>query len=149
VIRYLTLKSLSIAEIPTELQNVYGTDGLKYSTVSKWRLRSQDGSVDLSDLARSGRPSRNDLAAHIQLLLQQFPFISCQVLCRKLKISMVTCLRVLHGDFHLEKFNLRYVPHSLEADQKRPRVELSGKLLQILEQNQQYEFEHISTAYES
>jgi hypothetical protein len=35
VIRYLTLKNLSVAEIATELQTVYGTDVLKYLTVSK------------------------------------------------------------------------------------------------------------------
>jgi IS30 family transposase len=35
MIRYLTLKNLSVAEIATELQRVYGTDALKYSTVSK------------------------------------------------------------------------------------------------------------------
>jgi hypothetical protein len=34
----------------------------------------------------------------------------------------------------LEKFNLRYVPYSLESDQKRSRVELSWQLLQRLEQ---------------
>jgi transposase len=39
VIRYLTLKNLSVAEIASELQSVSGTDTLKYSTVSKWRLR--------------------------------------------------------------------------------------------------------------
>jgi hypothetical protein len=47
VIRHLTLKSLSIAENATELQSVYGTDALKYSTVSKWRLHFQGGSDDL------------------------------------------------------------------------------------------------------
>jgi transposase len=49
VIRYLTLKSLSVVKIATELQSVYGTDALKYSTVSKWRLRFQDGLDDLFD----------------------------------------------------------------------------------------------------
>jgi hypothetical protein len=39
VIRYLTLKNLSVAEIAIELQSVSGTDALKDSTVSKWRLR--------------------------------------------------------------------------------------------------------------
>jgi hypothetical protein len=34
VIRYLTFKNVSVAEIATDLQNVYGTDALKYSTVS-------------------------------------------------------------------------------------------------------------------
>jgi transposase len=68
-IRYLTLKNLGVAEITTELQSVYGTDALKYSTVSKWSLRFQDDSDDLFNLARSGRPSRSDLAAPIQSLL--------------------------------------------------------------------------------
>jgi transposase len=63
VIRCLTRKSLSVSEIATELQSVYGTDALKYSTFSKWRLHFQDGSDDLFDLTRSGRPSRSDPAA--------------------------------------------------------------------------------------
>jgi transposase len=63
VIRYLTLQDLSVAEIATELQSAYGTDALKCSTVSKWRLHFQDGSDDLFDLARSGKPFHSDLAA--------------------------------------------------------------------------------------
>jgi hypothetical protein len=119
MIRSLTLKNLSIAEIVTEFQSVYGTDALKYSTVSKWRLRFQDSSDNPFDLARSRRPCRSDLAASIQLLLQQFPFISCKVyiLCRNLNIGKATCLRGLHGDLHLEKFNFPNIPHSMEADQ--------------------------------
>jgi transposase len=70
VIHDLTLKNISAAEIATEPQNVYGTDALKYSTVSKWRLRFQGGSDDLFDLARPRRPSRGDPAAPVQLLLQ-------------------------------------------------------------------------------
>jgi hypothetical protein len=62
---------------------------------------------------------------------------------------MATCLRVLHDNLHLEKLNSRYVPHSLEADQNLSRVELSRELLQILEQDQQYEFEHIFTGDKS
>jgi transposase len=77
VICYLTVKTLSIGEIANKLQSVYGMAALKHSTVSKWRLRFQDGWDDLFDLVRSGRSSRSDFAALIQSLLQQFPFISC------------------------------------------------------------------------
>jgi hypothetical protein len=87
--------------------------------------------------------------ASIHSLLQQFPFLSYKVLCRKLKIGKATCLRPLHDNLHLEKFNLRDVPHSLEADQKRSRVEFSRKVLQILEQDQQYEFEYRLTGDDS
>jgi hypothetical protein len=96
VIRYLTLKNPSFAEIATELQSVYGMDALKYSTVSKWRLRFQDGSHGLFDLARSETPSRSHLAAPIESVLQQFPFIACKILCCKLKIGKATWLRALH-----------------------------------------------------
>jgi transposase len=136
VIRYFALKSLSIAEIAIELHSVYVTDALQYSTVSHWRLRFRNGSNDLFNLARSGRPSRSDLAAPIQSLLQQIPFVSCKVLCRNLKIGKATCLRALHDNLHLEKFSLRDVPHSLEADQRRSRIESSRELLQTLEQAQ-------------
>jgi hypothetical protein len=69
VIRHLTLKNIGVAEIATELQSVYGTDALKHLTVSKWRLRFQDDSDDLFDLARSGRPSRSDLAAPSSVII--------------------------------------------------------------------------------
>jgi transposase len=72
-IRYLTLENLNVAEIAAELQSVYGTDALKYSAVSKWRLRFQDGLDGLFDLARFGRPFRSDSAVLIQSLLQRFP----------------------------------------------------------------------------
>jgi hypothetical protein len=58
-------------------------------------------------------------------------------------------LLALHDDLHLEKFNLRSVPYSLEADQKPSRVELSGEFLQILGQDQQDKFEHILTGDKS
>jgi hypothetical protein len=125
VIRYLILKNISVTEIAVELQSMYGADALNYSRVSKWRLRFQDSSGDLFDLARPGSPSRSDLAAPIPSLLHQFPFISCKVPCCKLKIGKETCLRVLYYDLHLEKSNLCYVPHSLKADPKRSRVEFS------------------------
>jgi hypothetical protein len=48
--------------------------------------------------------------------LQQFPFMSCRVLCRKRKIGKATCLRVLHDDLNLEKSDWRHVPHSLEVE---------------------------------
>jgi hypothetical protein len=124
VIRDLTLKNPGVAEITIEIQNVHGTDTLKCSAVSKWRFCFQDRSDDLFDLALSGKPSRSKLATPIQSLLQQFPFISCEVFCRMLKIGKPTCLCVFHDDLNLEKVNLCYVPHSLEADQKRSRAEL-------------------------
>jgi hypothetical protein len=42
MIRYLTLKNVSVAEIAPEFQSMHATDALKDSTVSKWRLRFQD-----------------------------------------------------------------------------------------------------------
>jgi hypothetical protein len=132
----LTLKNLSATESATKLQCVWHgcterLDGLKVE------FRFQGGSNDLFGFAPSEKPPRSDLAAPLQSLLQKFPFISCKVLRDQPKISKATCLPVLHDDLHMEKFNLRSVLYSPEADQKRPRVDLSQELLQILEQDQQ------------
>jgi hypothetical protein len=138
MIRYLTLKNLSVAEITIELQTFVWYECTEVFGGLKVENAFQDGSDNLYDLARSGRPSHSDLAAPIQSFLQQFPFISSKVLCCTLKIGKATCLRVLRDVLHVEKFNLRDVPHSLEADQTRSWVELSRVLLQIPEQVQQY-----------
>jgi hypothetical protein len=75
--------------------------------------------------------------------------ISYQLVCHKLKIGQATYLHLLHDDLHFEKFDLCSIPHWLEADEKGLRWQLARELLQMHEQDQQYEFKHILTRDES
>jgi hypothetical protein len=134
VIRFFTLKRLKAKEIGAELESGYGPEALALWTVKKWRKRFPEGRTDLIDDRRAGRPVTHDLAEAIQLMLAERPFLSCKVLCRHLRIGNATCLQILHNDFGLTKFHLRWIPYTLTEDQKSERVTYSRQLLATLEQ---------------
>jgi transposase len=149
VIRFFTLKGLKSSAIWTELQSVYGPQAFSISAVKKWQKRFREGRSDLFDDPRSGRPLAQDLAGAIRSMLEERPFSSCKSLCRHFRVAKTTCLRILHNDLGLTKLHLRWVPHTLNADQKNERMSLSSQLLAILQQEQQIEFERVLTGDES
>jgi hypothetical protein len=149
VIRFFTLKGLKAKEIRTELESVNGREALARSTVKKWRKRVQEGRTDLINDRRPGRPVTHDPVEAIQSMFTERAFLSCKVLCRHLRIGKAICLRILHNDFGLTKFHLRWIPYILLEDQKTERVTCSRQLLATLEQQQPMDFEHIITGDES
>jgi hypothetical protein len=82
-------------------------------------------------------------------MIEECPFISCKRLATHFRIANTTCLRILHEVLHLQKFNLRWVPHSLSDDQKAGRVSISGEMLRILESEERHNFDTILTGDES
>ncbi|GFX15391.1 HTH_48 domain-containing protein [Trichonephila clavipes] len=57
VIRFLTAKNVSAAEIHTQISDVYGPNAMSSSKVRKWVRASKDGRENVHDEPRSGRPS--------------------------------------------------------------------------------------------
>jgi hypothetical protein len=149
VIRFFTLKGLSPVDIHAELDSVYGEEALCLRAVYKWYDRFHQGRTELFDDPRSGRPQQNDLAGALGAMLEEFPFISCKRLCIHFRIGKSTCLRILHEVLRLKKFNLRWVPHSLDDSQKAERVSLSADLLKILLEDQETFFANVLTGDES
>jgi hypothetical protein len=86
--------------------------------VYKWHKRFVESRTDLGDDPRSGRPSHDEFAEGMGAMIEEYPFISCKRLATYFRIAKATCLRMLHEVLHLQKFNLRWVPHSLSDDQK-------------------------------
>jgi transposase len=149
VIRFFTLKGLPSRAIAAELESVYAGEALALSTVKKWRKRFAQGRTALCDDPRSGRPLMNDLAEAIASMLKERPFLSCKVLCRHFRIAKGSCLRILHDNLGMKKLNLRWVPHSLDANQKGERVALSHELLAVLERDRRNQFRNVVTGDES
>ena len=149
VVRFFTLKRTKAKDIKTELDEVYGKEALSLSAVKKWRKRFADGRPSLDDDPRPGRPCRSDLANPIQSLLRERPFISCKVICKKLRIPKTTCLRVLHDELGLLKRHLRWVPHRLEDSQKALRVAFSHDILEVLRRTQENDFAMLLTGDEA
>jgi hypothetical protein len=149
VIRFFTLKGSSPRYIHTELEYVYGDDALCLRAVYKWYERFLQGRTELFDNPRSGRPVQNDLGDALRGMLEGFPFTSCKLLCVRFGIAKATCLRISHDVLHSKKFNLRWVPHSLDDTPKAERISLSADLVRVLKENQKTEFGNFITGDES
>ena len=149
VIRFLTLKGLHAGAIVAELRCVYKEDALALATVKKWRKRFVEGRTSLCDNPRSERSLSNDLAEAIASMLREKPFASCKALCLQFRIVKTTCLRILHDNLGMKKFNLRWVPHALNSNQKAERVTLSHEILAVLESNRRNSFRSVITGDES
>jgi transposase len=143
VIRFFILKGLSPRDIHTELKSAYGDEALCLHAVYKWHERFMQRRMELFDNPRFGRPLQNDLADAHRAMIEEFPFTSCKHLCIHFKIAKTTCSRILHDVLQVKKFNLRWVPHSLDDAQKAERVSLSTDILRVLKENQKTDFVNI------
>jgi hypothetical protein len=148
-VRFFTLKRFNPEDIHMELLLLYEPNILALSTVYKWHQRFINGRTKFYDNPRSRRPSHNDLAQALSALLQQCPFTSCKRLCVHFRIGKATCLCILHDVLYREKFTLRWVPHSLDNNQKAERVTFSHRLLEALKKDGENNFHNILTGDES
>ncbi|GFV88001.1 HTH_48 domain-containing protein [Trichonephila clavipes] len=57
VIRFLTAKNVSAAEIHRQISDVYGPNAMSSSNVRKWVRAFKGGRENVNDEPRSGRPS--------------------------------------------------------------------------------------------
>jgi transposase len=104
IVRSLTFKGLKAKKIEMELTNVYGDEALQISIVTNWRTRFLQRRTELGDDPRSGRPIDSDLTQGIAEIIRERPFLSCKILCKHLRVSKETCLRILHEKLGLKKF---------------------------------------------
>jgi hypothetical protein len=125
VVRFFTLKGLSLRDIHAELNSVYGDDALCLRAVYKWHERFMQGRTEPFDNPRSRQSLQNDLADALRALIQEFPFTSCKRLCIHFRIAKNVCLHIRHDVLQVKKFNLRWVLHSVDQAQKVERVSLS------------------------
>jgi hypothetical protein len=149
VVRFLTLKGLHAGAIVAELRWVYKKDALGLATVKKSCKHFVEGRTGLFDNPRSVRLLSKDLAEVIASIPKEKPFASCKVLCRHFRIAQTTCLRILHDNLGIKKFNLRRVPHTLNSTEKAERVTLSHEILAVLESDRRNNFQNVITGDES
>jgi transposase len=149
LIRFLTIKGTRARAITAGLEDVDHTDALGLPTVKKWRRHFAQGGTSLCDDPRSREPLTTDLAAAIASLLKEKPFILCKVLSRHFPIAKATSLRILYDDLWMKKFDLRWGPHTLDANQKAEQVVLSHELLAVPETSRPTGFQNILTGDES
>jgi hypothetical protein len=87
VVRYLPLTGFKAKESEMELTNTYGNEELPIFGLKKWRTRFLQGRTEFGDDARSGWSANSDLTQVIAELIRNGSFLSCQRLCKHLRVS--------------------------------------------------------------
>jgi S-adenosylmethionine:diacylglycerol 3-amino-3-carboxypropyl transferase len=82
-------------------------------------------------------------------MFEECLFLFCKLLTRHFRIAKAMCLGILPEDLAPQKFNPRWVPHTLDSARKQNRVTFSGALLEVLRREQQNNFDRVITGDES
>jgi hypothetical protein len=132
VVRFFTLKGLSPRDIHIELESIYMDEALCLRIVYKWHELFTQWRTELFDDPWSRQLMQKDFVNALRDIIQEFPFTSCKRLYKHFRLGIATCLHISHDFLRLQKFKLRWVPHSLGDDQRGERVLLSTDLLRVL-----------------
>ena len=119
-------------EIHSQLVKVHGEGVCTLRTVRNWVKKFEQGNFKITDCPRSGRPCRTDLTAHVQQLLDDYPFMSSYALADELGEDKTTILRVLKNQLGLTRISRRWVPHEPTPDLMRNRCQGAVHLLESL-----------------
>ncbi|GFX70267.1 histone-lysine N-methyltransferase SETMAR [Trichonephila clavipes] len=125
VIRFLTAKNVSAAEIHRQISDVYGPNAMSSSKVRKWMRAFKDGRENVHDEPRSGRPSvitddlinaldeniREDRRFTISTLALEFP-----------NVGRTTLHKVVSKKLKFRKLCARWVPRLLTEEHKLKRM---------------------------
>jgi hypothetical protein len=132
IVLYLHMRGMSLDAIHGDLMRVLGQNVVAYSTVTKY-VRSEK--FPPKNNGPPSEPMTVKLGPADQAILTALadePFSSVQ------KLSRVTCLprstvhRHLTDSLHFRIQDLQWIPHLLNPEQKRIRVNMAGELLRVL-----------------
>ena len=133
VIHYCFLREMKPVDIISEMKRAYKSNAPGDSTIYKWYNRFRDGRKTIKDDPRSGRPLNLEDNGKILSILEEQPFASARYIGEMLSIPKSTVCHKLVWQLNYRKLNCRWVPHELDSNNKKLRVELSKQILEILE----------------
>ena len=131
VIRAHFLAGDKPAQVVTLLQRAYGAHAASLPTVCRWFQRFRSGENAVRDRTHPGAPRRvrtAPLRGKVETAILQDRRCSLTGLADTLRVSKETIRRTVH-DLGYRKICCRWVPHTLNAEQKRKRVEVANGIL--------------------
>lgn len=131
------------------LEKTYGSDSYKIDAVRYWIRLIKSGRTDLHNVAPHGKSPDTEITSAIQVMIENNPLMSARQIARILNISPTTVINKLHDDLHYQCYMTRWVPHILNIQQKKNRVELANQMLDVLRKEQRTHFQNIYTGDES
>ncbi len=131
ILYYCWKRKMTAAAAGKEVNDVLGSGTITARTCQNLFHKFSSGDFDITDAARSGRPSL-DIDDRIEELLQDNPHHSCRSLSIELEVSPNTI------SSHLRAMGKRYlttcwIPHKLSEENKAARVRCCEDLLKLID----------------
>ena len=130
-IRHLLLfffrKGLSSGQTRKEICEVYGEEALSVRTCERWFGHFRASRFDLSDLPRSGRPSKVDDDI-LRSIIEEDPKLTSYQVAETLGVAHSTVLEHLHKIGKVNKAGV-WVAHELSQDNLNSRITICSSLL--------------------
>ncbi|GFX95014.1 histone-lysine N-methyltransferase SETMAR [Trichonephila clavipes] len=121
VIRFLTAKNVSAAEIHRQISDVYGPNAMSSSKVHKWVRAFKDGRKNVHDEPRSGRPSviTDDLVKAVDEKIREDRRFTISTLALEFpNVGRTTLHKVVSEKLKFRKLCARWVPRLLTEEHK-------------------------------
>ncbi len=123
-------------EIYEELRLAYSDAAPSYMTVTRWILRFKEGTDDLKDFDRPGRPITAVTSANIDLirrLIDENRHISYNQITAETSLGSSSIHEIIHVHLKLRKVTSCWVPYVLSEAQKKLRFKFCMETLERFE----------------
>ena len=142
----------SLKKLMTEISTAFGPSYVSYDTVRRWKKKFESGVESIKNAPKSGRPksaSRKEIVSKIKEIIEGDARLTVRDIARKVGISLSTVHPILKKHLKVRKISARWVPHLLTDEQKRQRVKVAKKLLQMFPKYDKKQFANVVTGDET
>ena len=142
----------SLRKLMTEISTAFGPSCVSYDTVRRWKKKFESGVESIKNAPKSGRPksaSRKEIVSKIKEIIEGDARFTVRDIARKVGISLSTVHLILKKHLKVRKISARLVPHLLTDEQKRQRVKVAKKLLQMFPKYDKKQFAIVVTGDET
>ena len=136
----------------TEISTAFGPSCVAYDTVRRWKKKFESGVESIKNAPKSGRPksaSRKEIVSKIKEIIEGDARFKVRDIARKVGISLSTVHLILKKHLKVRKISARWVPHLMTDEQKRQRVKVAKKLLQMFPKYDKKQFANVVTGDET
>ena len=142
----------SLKKLMAEISTAFGPSCVSYDTVRRWKKKFESGVESIKNAPKSGRPksaSRKEIVSKIKEIIEGDARFTVRDIARKVGISLSTVHLILKKHLKVRKISARWVPHLLTDEQKRQRVKVAKKLLQMFPKYDKKQFAIVVTGDET
>ncbi|KAL7743599.1 hypothetical protein ACLKA6_013404 [Drosophila palustris] len=125
-------------EAKTWLDKHYGVSAPVKSTICDWYSNFKRGRTSTEDSKRSGRPKEviiPEIIRQVRQIVLTDRRVKVREIAETVGISTGSAVSILHDHLHTKKFNVKWVPHFLDIEQREKRVADSKSCLDMFNRN--------------